>query len=404
MSASPPAAWSVAGLAPQTRLEAVVDVAMLRHNVRALRGVVQPGVAMMTVVKADGYGHGMSAVARAAREAGSEWLGVATLGEALALRAAGDTGRVLCWLTVPGETHDAAVRADVDVTAYSPAEVAAVADAAGRVGGTARLQLKVDTGLSRGGATEPAWPALLRAARRAEREGRVVVTGVWSHLAAADEPGHPANEAQEAVFEAALDQAEAAGLRPEVRHLANSAATLLRPSAHYDLVRCGIATYGLHPALREGGDPGLVPAMTVRGRLALTKALPAGAGVSYGHAWTAPAATTVGLVPAGYGDGVPRHASSAAEVLVAGRRRPVRGRVCMDQLVVDLGGERLEAGEPVVLFGSGADGEPTAHDWAEACGTITYEIVSRIGGNAGRMVRRHVDSVRDPAPATPQES
>ncbi len=379
---------------PGARLEAVIDLAALRHNVRALRGAAG-GAAMMTVVKADGYGHGMQQVARAARAAGADWLGVATLGEALALRAGGDGGRVLCWLAVPGEAYDDAVRAEVDVTAYEPAQVAAIAAAAGRSGRRARLQLKVDTGLSRGGATAEDWPELLRVARAEEREGRVVVTGIWSHLAAADEPRHPANDAQEAAFLRALDQAEAAGVRPEVRHLANSAATLLRPSARFDLVRCGIASYGLHPAPREGGDPGLVPAMTVRGRLVQTKALAAGAGVSYGHTWTAPEATTVGLVPAGYGDGVPRHASSVAETWVAGRRRPIRGRVCMDQLVVDLGGEELGAGEPVVLFGTGAGGEPTAQEWAEACGTISYEIVTRIGGNAGRLARRYVDSAGD---------
>ena len=392
MSLPPPPGFGPhAGPPPDARLEAVVDLAALRHNVRALRGVAGPGVAMMTVVKADGYGHGMVQVARAARAAGAEWIGVATLGEALRLRAAGDAGRVLCWLAVPAEPYDEAIRADIDVTAYTLAEVAAVVEAAARVGHRARLQLKVDTGLSRGGATAEDWPTLLSAARAAEREGRVAVTGVWSHLAAADEPRHRANDAQEAAFRGALEQAEAAGLRPEVRHLANSAATLLRPSARFDLVRCGIASYGLHPAPWEGGDPGLVPAMTVRGRLAQTKALAAGASVSYGHTWTAPAATTVGLVPAGYGDGVPRHASSVGEAWVAGARRPIRGRVCMDQFMVDLDGDEVAAGEPVVLFGTGADGEPTAQQWAEACGTISYEIVTRIGGNAGRLERHYLD-------------
>jgi alanine racemase len=179
-----------------------------------------------------------------------------------------------------------------------------------------------------------------------------------------------------------------------VRHLANSAAALFRPSARFDLVRCGIASYGLTPApdVASSAELGLVPAMTVRARLAVVKRIPAGAGVSYGHTYHAAAATTVGVVPVGYGDGVPRHASSRAEVLVAGRRRPVLGRVCMDQFVVavEIGST---AGDAVVLFGDGTggtDGAPTAQDWAEACGTISYEIVARIGG--GRMVRRHVDA------------
>ncbi|HEY1134426.1 MAG TPA: alanine racemase C-terminal domain-containing protein, partial [Nocardioides sp.] len=194
------------------------------------------------------------------------------------------------------------------------------------------------------------------------------------------------------------------GLRPEVRHLANSAASLLRPSARFDLVRCGIASYGIDPApdapaaAFPGGRPALVPAMTVRAPLVLTKALAPGDGVSYGHTWVARTATTAGLVPLGYGDGVPRHAAAgvgngtAAEVLVGGRRRPVRGRVCMDQLVVDLDGDTYPPGTPVVLFGPGTDGEPTALDWARACGTIDYEVVTRFRGRATRVF---VDTSRD---------
>jgi alanine racemase len=366
--------------------EIVVDLAAIRHNVRTLRRTA--GVPVMVVVKADGYGHGMAQVATAARAAGAEWLGVATLDEALALREAGDDGPLLCWLTVPGEAYDDALAARVDVTAYSVAEldeIEAVATATRR----GRVQLKVDTGLSRGGAAERDWAELFARARAGEEAGHWRITGLWSHLASSDEPDHLANDAQETVFRRALDAAERAGLRPEVRHLANSAATLLRPSSRFDLVRCGIASYGLDPAPGHTTDHGLVPAMTVRARLAMVKSLDAGASVSYGHAWTAEQPTTVGLVPAGYGEGVPRHASNVASVAVGGKRRPVRGRVCMDQFVVDLGGDLPEAGAEVVLFGPGRDGEPTAQDWAEACGTISYEIVTRIGG---RMTRTHVDS------------
>lgn len=381
--------------APGTRVEVVVDLAAVRHNVRLLRALVGPGVAMMTVVKADAYGHGLLPVARAAREAGADWLGVATVDEALALRAGGDTGRLLCWLTTPGQEYDAAVAAGVDLTAYSPDEVREVAAAARRAGTAARLQLKVDTGLSRGGATPDDWDALVDAAREAAGAGDLAVTGTWSHLAAADDPAHPATAAQERVFAAAVDRARGRGLDPGLRHLANSPGTVLHPSTRLDLVRCGIASYGQDPA--PGHTPpglALVPAMTVQGRLALTKRLPAGASVSYGHTWTAARATTVGLVPAGYADGVPRHASSpaGAEVWVAGRRRPVVGRVCMDQLVVDLGGDELPAGEPVELFGTGHHGAPTAQDWARAAGTINYEVVTRVGGAAGRLPRRFVDT------------
>ncbi|MEP9363741.1 alanine racemase [Nocardioides sp. CN2-186] len=365
------------------RAEIVVDLGAIRHNVRTLRELT--GVDSMTVVKADAYGHGMVEVARAAREAGSAWIGVATLDEALALRAAGDTGRLLAWLTVPGEDYAAAIDADIDLTAYSTDELAEIA-ATGR---HARLQLKVDTGLNRGGASSADWPALVAAARAGEQAGHWTVTGIWSHLAASDEPDHRANDAQEAAYREALVVAEDAGLRPEVRHLANSAAGILRPSSRFDLVRFGLASYGLDPAPGHTPDLGLVPAMTARATLALAKPLHAGDSVSYGHTWTADTDTTVGLVPVGYGEGVPRHASNVAQVQVGGKRRAVRGRVCMDQFVVDLGGDLPTPGEDVVLFGPGTHGEPTAQDWAEAAGTISYEIVTRIGG---RMTRRYVDA------------
>ncbi|WP_185994708.1 alanine racemase [Nocardioides campestrisoli] len=373
------------------RAEIVVDLAAVHDNVAALRAHVAPA-AFMAVVKADGYGHGMVEVARAAREAGADWLGVATLDEARALRAAGDDGRVLCWLGVPGEVYDDLVVGDVDLSAYSVAQLDEIRAAASRVGRAARVQLKIDTGLARGGATPGEWPGLVAAARDAEEAGDLRVTGIWSHLVASDDPDHPANAAQEAVFAEALAVAETVGLQPEVRHLANSAAALLRPGARHDLVRCGLAIYGLDPApgvtTELMSDLGLVPAMTVQGSLVRVKPVTAGSGVSYGHTWVAEHDTTLGLVPVGYADGVPRAASPGAEVWVAGRRRPLRGRVCMDQLLVDLGDDdEVAAGEPFVLLGPGTRGEPTAQDWAEAIGTISYEVVSGLGG---RLTRRHV--------------
>jgi alanine racemase len=369
------------------RPEIVVDLAAVRHNVRALAEVVRPA-AMMTVVKADGYGHGMVESARAAREAGAQWLGVATVPEALALRAAGDSGRILCWLTLPADGTDGslarAVAADVDLTAYTVDRLEEIV-AAGR---SPRVQLKVDTGLSRGGAALDDWPALVAAAAAHERAGRARITGIWSHFACSDEPEHPANDLQEQRFSEALATAEQAGLRPEVRHLANSAAAIMRPSSRLDLVRCGIAAYGLDPAPYADHQVALRPAMTVRAPLALAKRIAKGEGVSYGHTWVADDETTVGLVPVGYGDGVLRQGSNVLEVAVGGVRRPLRGRVCMDQVVVDLGGDLPGAGAEVVLFGPGDDGEPTAQEWAEACGTISYEIVTRIGG---RLARRYVD-------------
>ena len=376
------------------RAEIVVDVAALRHNVRRLRETVTradgTAPACMTVVKADGYGHGMVAVARAAREAGADWLGVATLDEAVELRDSGDAGPLLAWLTVPGEDHGPALAREVDVAAYSIAQLDDVAAAARRVGRTARVHLKVDTGLNRGGCSREDWPALCASAVDHEAGGAVQVVGVWSHLVASDEPEHPANDEQEARFRDAVCVAEAAGLRPRWRHLANSAAGLLRPTAHFDMVRFGIASYGLDPAPGHAPDVGLVPAMTARARFGMVKRVHRGDGVSYGHTWHADRDTCLGLVPAGYGEGIARIAGNRAEVWADGARRPVRGRICMDQFMVDLGPDTTAvAGDPVELFGTGHDGAPTAQDWAEVCETISYEVVTRIGG---RFTRVYVDS------------
>ncbi|MFX4293057.1 alanine racemase [Streptomyces bohaiensis] len=379
------------------RVWAEIDLGAVRDNVRALRARAAGGAALMAVVKADGYGHGALPVARAARAAGAAWLGTATPQEALALRAAGDTGRLLCWLWTPGGPWREAIEAEIDVTAsagWALREIRAAARAAGR---TARVQLKVDTGLGRNGCAPGDWPALVAAAREAEAEGSVRVTGLWSHFACADEPGHPSIAAQEAVFRDALATAARAGLDPEVRHLANSPATLTLPSSHYDLVRTGVAVYGLSPSPEVGlpGAFGLRPAMTLRASLASVKRVPGGHGVSYGHSYRTPGETTLALVPAGYADGVPRHASGSGPVLVAGKWRTVAGRVAMDQFVVDLGGDTAAEGDPVVLFGPGSDGEPTAEDWARAVGTIGYEIVTRIGA---RVPRVHLDRAAAASP------
>ncbi|PRZ07019.1 alanine racemase [Isoptericola sp. CG 20/1183] len=386
-----------------TPAQAVVDLDAISDNLRALRGHA-PSSDVMAVVKADGYGHGMLPAARAALAGGATWLGVATAAEALALRAglSGADVRVLVWLLTPGAPFADLVRADVDVTVAAPwalDEVAAGARAAGRA---ARVHLKVDTGLSRGGVAAGDLPEVARRAAALEASGELSVVGVFSHLACADEPGHPSIARQATAFDAALAVTGDAGLRPEVRHLANSAATLTLPELHYDLVRPGIAVYGFapSPALGVPGDHGLRPAMTFRSRLANVKQVAAGEGVSYGHLYTTSQDTTVGLVPVGYGDGVPRHASGGSAgpggpVAVGqgpgARVLRVAGRVCMDQLVLDLGPDAAErAGDVVTLFGSsdgvahGAD-VPNAQDWADAAGTISYEIVTRLGARVPRV-------------------
>ncbi|WNI17304.1 alanine racemase [Actinacidiphila sp. ITFR-21] len=372
-----------------TRARARIDLGALRANVAALRAKA-PGAAFMAVVKADGYGHGMVPCARAALAAGATWIGVATPEEALAVRAAGIGARVLCWLWTPGGPWRACVEADVDVTVSARWALTAVTEAARAAGRTARVQLKIDAGLGRNGAQPADWPALTAAARAAERAGLIEVTGVWAHFSCADEPGHPAIDRELGVFLRAVRQAEDAGLTPEVRHIANSPGTLTLPEAHFDLVRPGIAMYGISPVPQLGGpaDFGLRPVMTLSAHLASVKRVPGGHGVSYGHHYVTPGDTTLALVPLGYADGVPRHASGAGPVLVAGKWRVVAGRVAMDQFVVDLGGDAAGPGDEAVLFGPGDDGEPTAEDWARAAGTIAYEIVTRIGP---RVPRTYLD-------------
>jgi alanine racemase len=370
-----------------TRSEALVDLAAVRANTAALREHAAGGAGVMAVVKADGYGHGLVPSARAALDGGAAWLGVAFLEEALALRAAGLAAPVLAWLTTPGEDLDDAVRAGVDLGRSSTAELDAAADAARRTGTTARVHLKADTGLNRNGAPRADWPDLCRAAAKAEVDGAVRVVGLFSHFAFADGGAdHPVNGRQTAVFAEALEVADRAGLRPDVRHLANSAATLTAPATHYDLVRPGIAVYGLSPVPDQGGPAhfGLRPAMTLRSAVALAKRVPAGEGVSYLHRYVTEHETTLALVPLGYADGVPRAATNVGQVQLGGRRRTVAGTVCMDQFVLDVGDDDVHAGDPVVLFGPGDDGEPTAQDWAEALGTISYEIVTRVGARVPR--------------------
>ena len=360
--------------------QALVDLGAISGNVAALCELVR-GSQVMAVVKADGYGHGMVPAARAALAGGAAWLGTADLAEAVALRQAGITAPVVCLMAFgdPGE----AVRRGVDVTAASVAFVAAVEAAAVRAGVRARLHLEADTGLGRGGATPDGWPAVVEAALAAQARGSVQVTGLWSHFACADIPGHPSIAAQLAVFADAVDLAEKAGVTPEVRHIANTAAALTRPESRLDLVRFGGACYGL--STLPGGAPSwLRPAMTLRARLALVKRVPAGTGVSYGHRYVTARETALGLVPLGYADGVPRAAAGRPLVSARGRRWPIAGTVCMDQFVVDFGDEPVAAGDEVVLFGPGDDGEPTAQEWGETLGTISYDLATGIGARVPR--------------------
>ncbi len=400
---------------------AVVDLEAVAHNGRLLAQVA--GVPWMAVVKADAYGHGLGPIALTALSAGASWLGVAQLAEALTLRTlldeagvarpagnpTGETPRVLTWL-VPvmdpaGAAADdsplrAALAADLDLSVSTLPQLEALVAAARAQGVPARLHLKVDTGMSRGGAVEEDLPALVAALRRAADEGAVDVVGLWSHLSRADEPTSGSTEEHLARYRQAEQIVRGAGLNPPLHHVAATGGLLWHPAARMDLVRVGIGLYGLSPdpSVATSAELGLRPVMRLESALVQVKRIDAGQAVSYGGTWSAPTDRWVGLVPLGYSDGVPRAASSAGPVSVGGLRTSVVGRVCMDQVVIDLGPALDETGEPLaapaavgdtaVLWGSpepsGQEAVPTADEWAQACGTINYEIVTRLGARIPR--------------------
>jgi alanine racemase len=374
--------------------EAIVDLAAITSNVGLMSDHVG-SAEVMAVVKSDGYGCGLVHTATAALAGGATWLGVGHIGEALALRAAGIGAPVLCMLAAPDAAHRDAIAAGVDLSAGTAGLVRQIGAAAAAAGTTARVHLKADTGMSRGGAPMTQWPGMLGAALAEQAAGRIEVTGIWSHLACADIPGHPSVDAQLEAFRDALAQAERAGARPAVRHLANTPAVLTRPDTWFDLVRPGGGVTGLCTV--PGGPPGwLRPAMTVRTHLVQVKQVPRGTGVSYGHRYVTDAATTLGLIPLGYNEGIPRAGTNTAPVLIRGRRLVIAGTVCMNQCVVDAGDHAVEAGDEVVLFGPGDGGEPTAQEWADLLGTVSYDIVTRF---TGKIPRSYSPVTQNEAPA-----
>nr|WP_260853427.1 alanine racemase [Kocuria palustris] len=384
----------------QPERSAVVDLAAVRHNVRRLAELAHPAL-LMAVVKADAYGHGAVPVARAALAAGAHGLGVAHVREALELREAGIRAPILAWLHTADTDFEAALRQDVSL-GVSGTELFEIAETARCLGRRARVHLKVDTGLGRNGFALSQWPRVVEAAGGLEQDGVLRVDGIFTHLAVADEPQRPETDEQAQAFADAVRTARAAGLSPRLLHLANTPATfslgepgtLADPqTVRADLVRTGIGIYGVSPfADRSAAELGLLPAMTLRTSVANIKRVPAGQGVSYGLSYRTETATTLALIPVGYGDGVPRVATGGP-VAIAGRTYPVVGRIAMDQMVVDLGTtEDMSAllGAEAVLFGG--VGAPSVRAWSDAAGTIDYEIVTRI---SQRVPRVHVDTRSD---------
>ena len=358
------------------RAEAIVDLSAIAANVKKLKAAA--GTELMAVVKADAYGHGLVPVAKAALEAGATWLGVALVEEAHTLRSSGITSPILAWLVPPGSDYAAAIDADIDLAVPS-LDILNEVIATGK---KARIHLEVDTGMTRGGFLDE-WPELLQSDL-----SKVEVVGIFSHFARADETNVEQNQNQLEKFKQAVNDLSAIGINPKFKHLANSAATITNKSAGFDLVRTGIALYGLTPDLEHLGTSkslGLSAAMELRAKLHLVKNVPANTPVGYGATELTSRDTVLGVVAMGYADGIPRIAK-AAGIFIEGKRAPIIGRISMDQFVVDLGPDSTAiAGDFVVIFNRGDLGEFTAEDWGLASSSINYEITTRIGPRVPRI-------------------
>jgi alanine racemase len=355
---------------------AEVDLEALRHNVRALK----PSTAeLMAVVKADGYGHGDIPVARAALEAGATWLGVALVEEGLRLRGAGIDAPILLLSEAPPGSEGDAASAGLTPTCYTDEGLRALAAASPASG----VHVKVDTGMHRVGLL----PERAASFCAAVREAGLELEGVWTHFARSEELDDPTTDEQLKRYEEVLGALEAAGHRPRYRHAANSGAAIARPESHFDLVRVGIAMYGILPGAELADAVHLRPAMSLRSRVSMVKQLPAGEAISYGHRYRLERESTIATVPIGYADGYRRGLSNVGRVLIGGRRRPMAGTVTMDQLMVDCGDDPVRPGDEVVLIGRQGDEEIRAEEMARWAGTIGYEVVTSVSARVPRVYR-----------------
>lgn len=376
----------------ENRAEVLIDLGAIRENIKYL--MAKSGKPALAVVKADGYGHGLLPVAKSALSAGASWLGVALLEEARALRQGGISAPIIAWLTPITDDFESAINEDIDIAIPSLAHLAAVTSASKSLGKCARVHLEVDTGMSRGGALGE-WSELVRSAKAYQDSGLIEVIGIWSHFARADEAGHEFNNKQLENFKSAVAEAKSVGTTPQVIHLSNSAAAINDVDSHFDLLRLGIAIYGLSPDFSYMGSSeklNLKPAMIIRARIHLVKDVPAGSQVGYGGSAITKVDTKLGVIAMGYSDGIPRNANSEAGVLVGNKRAPIIGRVSMDQFVVDLGRDSsAKAGDWAYIIGSNPSdsytsaSSYTADSWASASATINYEIVTRIAARVKRI-------------------
>ena len=372
-----------------SRASAVVNLSAIADNLKLIKSKTSAQV--LAVVKADAYGHGLIQVGKAAEAAGADWLGTALLEEGIALRNSGIKVPIISWLTPLGEDFKTAINLSIDLSVSSIELLAEVISAGKVVKKIPRVHIEVDTGMSRGGVGDD-WQAFLTELTKAVIVNEINIVGIWSHFARADEPDEVMNKEQLTVFEDRIKSASAAGIKAEFIHIANSAAALTNKSADKNIIRWGIGLYGLSPDINNLGDSkslNLKPAMRLKAKLHLVKAVEAVVSVGYGGTAITKSDTKLGVVTLGYADGIPRNANNLAGIFVAGNRAPLIGRVSMDQFVVDLGINSLaKTGDEVIVFGDGAGGEYTADEWAKASGTINYEIVTRIGSRVPRIYPR----------------
>jgi len=364
----------------QNMREARIRPSAISHNVEVLRGMAQTPH-MLIVVKANGYGHGAETAARAALEGGADWLGTADLEEALELRQAGIKAPILAWLFGPGEDLGPAYEQGIDMGVSSLTQLAQVV-AVASPSRPARIHLKIDSGLGRNGADPRDWDDFFQAVALAQKASTVEVVGIFTHLSGAS---GDADAAQGKLFDSGVALAAEYGITPQIRHVASSIGTSNSPALAHDMVRVGAAAYGV-PVTERYHSVGLIPAMRVSAQVILVKRVSAGVGVGYGHTYRTPRETTLALIPLGYADGIPRHGSSQGPVAIGGEKFVVSGRISMDQLSVDVGDSKVTQGQWAVLWGDPAEGDPSANDWAEASGTIAYEIVTRLGARVPRVI------------------
>jgi alanine racemase len=372
-----------------SRASAEINLSAITQNFKLIKSRTTADV--LAVVKADAYGHGLIPVSKALEEAGADWFGTALLEEAINLRKAGILKPIISWLTPLGEDFKSAIDLDIDLGIPSIDLLNEVIKAATLTGKTARIHLEIDTGMSRGGVLSE-WDQLIKSVLAGVNLKQLKVIGIWSHFARADEPDELMNQEQLSLFEEKVNQAKAAGVDAQFVHIANSAALFTNKSAHKNIIRSGIALFGLSPDVKTIGDSsslGLKPAMKLKAKLNLVKEVKAGASVGYGGTAVITTDTKLGVVALGYADGIPRNTNNLAGVFFDKKRAAIIGRVSMDQFVVDLGiTSTAKTGDEVIVFGDGSSGEYTVDEWAKAANTINYEIITRIGPRVPRIYPR----------------